>query len=67
MVLLIEDTVTYLSLKFQRWDTSENHYDFNKTIHIIPKNYSSGKFDVMLEKGLAEISEVATKLVTKQC
>lgn len=45
----------------------QNHYDFNKTIHIVPKNYSSGKFDVMLEKGLAEISEVATKLVTKQC
>ena len=26
MVLLIENTVTYLSLKFQRWDTSEADY-----------------------------------------
>ena len=34
MVLLIENTVTYLSLKFQRWDTSGGKYKIRPNLTL---------------------------------
>lgn len=50
-VELIESYIDYI----------QSHYDF---INIIPKNHSIGKFNSLLEAGLREVSEIATKIVS---
>ena len=45
MVLLIENTVTYLSLKFQRWDTSDPIYKNIMSKAICEAGYKPLKID----------------------